>query len=126
MVVSACAGNTAAQSRPPRIAGFASPAATNAKLAERADVARFRKRVEAALSAAGPDKGLWGVLVTDAATGEVFYARNADNYFTPASDAKLFTTALALATLGPDYRMRTTIAPPARSMRTACWTAIWS
>ena len=50
------------------------------------------------------------MLVTDAATGEVLYERNADNYFTPASDAKLFTTALALATLGPDYRIRTTIA----------------
>ena len=65
---------------------------------------------EAALSTAGPDKGSWGVLVTDAATGEVLYERNADSYFTPASNAKLFTTALALATLGPDYRVRTTVA----------------
>ena len=74
------------------------------------DVARFRKRVDVALSAQGPDKGYWGVLVTDAATGEVLFARNADNYFMPASDAKLFTTALALATLGPDFRMKTTVA----------------
>jgi D-alanyl-D-alanine carboxypeptidase/D-alanyl-D-alanine-endopeptidase (penicillin-binding protein 4) len=50
------------------------------------------------------------VLVTDAATGEVLYARNPDGYFMPASNAKLFTTALALATLGPDYRVRTTLA----------------
>jgi D-alanyl-D-alanine carboxypeptidase/D-alanyl-D-alanine-endopeptidase (penicillin-binding protein 4) len=85
-------------------------AAANVKPAERADVARFRKRMDAALTASGPDKGLWGMLVTDASTGEVLYARNADSYFTPASDAKLFTTALALATLGPDYRIRTTIA----------------
>ena len=83
--------------------------AANAKPATRADVERFRQRAEAALSAAGPDKGSWGVLVTDAATGEVLYARNADGYFMPASNAKLFTTALALATLGPDYRVRTTI-----------------
>ena len=34
----------------------------------------------------------------------------ADAYFMPASNAKLFTTALALATLGPDYRVRTTVA----------------
>ncbi len=30
--------------------------------------------------------------------------------FMPASNAKLFTTALALASLGPDYRVRTTVA----------------
>lgn len=76
----------------------------------RADVARFHARVEAALSAPGPDKGVWGLLVTDAASGEVLYSRNPDAYFMPASDAKLFTTALALATLGPEYRERTTVA----------------
>jgi D-alanyl-D-alanine carboxypeptidase/D-alanyl-D-alanine-endopeptidase (penicillin-binding protein 4) len=75
----------------------------------RADIGRFRQRVETALSASGPDKGFWGVLVTDAATGQVLYSRNAGNYFAPASDAKLFTGALALATLGQDYRIRTTV-----------------
>jgi serine-type D-Ala-D-Ala carboxypeptidase/endopeptidase (penicillin-binding protein 4) len=82
----------------------------NVKPAARADVERFRQRADAALSTAGPDKGVWGVLVTDAATGEVLYSRNAEAYFMPASNAKLFTTALALATLGPDYRVRTTVA----------------
>jgi D-alanyl-D-alanine carboxypeptidase/D-alanyl-D-alanine-endopeptidase (penicillin-binding protein 4) len=68
--------------------------------------------VDAALSATGPDKGAWGILVEDAASGEVLYERNPDGYFMPASNAKLFTTALALATLGPDYRVRTTLASP--------------
>ena len=77
---------------------------------ERADIARFRARVAVALSAAGPSKGIWGVLVTDAGSSQVLYAQNADSYFTPASNAKLFTTALALATLGPDYRVNTTMA----------------
>jgi serine-type D-Ala-D-Ala carboxypeptidase/endopeptidase (penicillin-binding protein 4) len=109
MVVFACGGSLTAQSRsqksrdPRQASGGANPA-------ERADVARFRKRVDQALSAAGPDKGLWGVLVSDATTGEVLYERNPDSFFAPASDAKLFTTALALATLGPDYRVRTAIA----------------
>ena len=108
MVVSGDAPNAAAQSRPPRSA--TSPAgAANRKSTGRADVERFRALAEAALSAAGPDKGAWGVLVADAATGEVLYARNPDAYFMPASNAKLFTTALALATLGPDYRVRTTV-----------------
>ena len=109
MVVFAGAGKTGAQSPPSKPAGSRARAA-NSKSAVREDVERFRQRAEAALSAAGPDKGTWGVLVSDAATGEVLYARNADAYFMPASNAKLFTTALALATLGPDYRVRTTVA----------------
>jgi len=107
-VVSGGAGNPAAQSLSAKPPG-SSAGAANRKTAARADVERFRERAEAALSAAGPDKGAWGLLVTDAATGDVLYARNADAYFMPASDAKLFTTAFALATLGPDYRVRTEI-----------------
>jgi D-alanyl-D-alanine carboxypeptidase/D-alanyl-D-alanine-endopeptidase (penicillin-binding protein 4) len=76
---------------------------------ERADVAAFRKRVDAALAATGAEKGYWGVLVTDAASGEVLYALNAQRYFTPASNTKMFTTALALATLGPAFRFHTTL-----------------
>ena len=109
MVVSAGAAYTAAQTQPSKSVN-SRVGARNVKPAVRADVERFRQRAEAALSATGPDKGAWGVLVTDASTGEVLYTRNADGYFMPASNAKLFTTALALATLGPDYRVRTTVA----------------
>jgi len=75
----------------------------------RPDVAKFAARIEAALAEAGPDKGHWGVLVVDAASGETLYTRNAERYYAPASTTKLFTTALALATLGPGYRFRTTV-----------------
>src|ERR1700688_1028387 len=108
LVICEGAANTPAQSRATHSVN--SRASAENKLAPRADVERFRQRAEAALSATGPDKGTWGVLVTDAATGEVLYSRNADGYFMPASNAKLFSTALALATLGPDYRVRTTVA----------------
>ncbi len=54
-------------------------------------------------------KGHWALLVADAATGSVLYEWNADKYFTPASNTKMFTTALAMARLGPDFRWRTTI-----------------
>jgi serine-type D-Ala-D-Ala carboxypeptidase/endopeptidase (penicillin-binding protein 4) len=107
-VVCPGAARSGAQSRPSKSLD-SRRGARNVKPAARADVERFRQRAEAALSAAGPDKGAWGVLVADGATGEVLYARNPDGYFMPASNAKLFTTALALATLGPDYRVRTTI-----------------
>jgi len=75
----------------------------------RADVARFRARVDAALEEAHAQKALWGVLVTDRDTGEILYELNADRFFTPASNAKIVTTSLALATLGPTYQFRTTL-----------------
>jgi len=70
---------------------------------------RFSERAERLLQTAPVDKGEWGVLVVDGVTGETLYERNADKYFVPASNMKLLTTALALDTLGPDYRFRTTI-----------------
>jgi D-alanyl-D-alanine carboxypeptidase/D-alanyl-D-alanine-endopeptidase (penicillin-binding protein 4) len=76
---------------------------------ERSDIARFSGRVQAALASTDNDKAYWGLLITDAETGEVLYSLNAGRYFMPASNAKLFTTAMALATLGPDYRIRTTV-----------------
>ena len=72
-------------------------------------VARFRERVDAALAGSGGEKAYWGVIVTDADTGQVIYSRNPERYFMPASNAKLFTTAMALATLGPNFRIRTTV-----------------
>jgi D-alanyl-D-alanine carboxypeptidase/D-alanyl-D-alanine-endopeptidase (penicillin-binding protein 4) len=111
MVVCASAVHAAAQGGPPKSVN-SRVGARNVKLAAHPDAERFRQRADAALSAAGPDKGAWGVLVTDAATGEILYSRSAEAYFMPASNAKLFTTAFALATLGPDYRVRTTVASP--------------
>ncbi len=40
----------------------------------------------------------------------MLYARNSERLFVPASNMKLFTTSLALAKLGPDYRLTTQIA----------------
>jgi D-alanyl-D-alanine carboxypeptidase/D-alanyl-D-alanine-endopeptidase (penicillin-binding protein 4) len=108
MVALGGVARTAPQSHDPKPVAPSSNSA-NSKNALRADVERFQNRVDAALSASGPDKGAWGVLVSDADSGEALYARNPDAYFMPASVAKLFTTALALATLGPDYRERTSI-----------------
>jgi serine-type D-Ala-D-Ala carboxypeptidase/endopeptidase (penicillin-binding protein 4) len=51
----------------------------------------------------------WGVRVVDLEHGRVLFEHNADRLFLPASDAKLFTTALALVRLGPDYRFQTRV-----------------
>jgi D-alanyl-D-alanine carboxypeptidase/D-alanyl-D-alanine-endopeptidase (penicillin-binding protein 4) len=51
----------------------------------------------------------WGVHIVSLEHDRVVFERNADRLFLPASNAKLFTTALALTRLGPDYRFQTRV-----------------
>ncbi len=69
----------------------------------------FAARARIILESGQPAKGDWGLLIADGGSGQVLFEENADKYFVPASNMKLFTTALALAKLSPDYRFRTTI-----------------
>jgi serine-type D-Ala-D-Ala carboxypeptidase/endopeptidase (penicillin-binding protein 4) len=50
-----------------------------------------------------------GVLVTNLATGQVLYSRNASSGFTPASTTKVATATAALQVLGPNARFKTTV-----------------
>src|SRR5215472_16218099 len=56
--------------------------------------AKFASRAEGLLGTGPAGKGEWGLLIVDAKTGETLYQQNADRYFLPASNMKLFTTAL--------------------------------
>lgn len=49
----------------------------------------------------------WGVSVVLAETGQTLFESSANEGFIPASNRKLFTGALALDQLGPDYKFRT-------------------
>lgn len=74
-----------------------------------AAAAHFGARADALLGAGPSSKGDWGIAIIDAETGETLYQKNADGYFVPASNMKLFTTAFALSKLGPDYKFHTTL-----------------
>src|SRR5712664_3236929 len=67
------------------------------------------KRIAAILEPADLARGFWGIEVVSLSTGKVLYTHNADKLFTPASNTKLFTTAAALALIGPDYSFHTTV-----------------
>ncbi|MEH2063954.1 MAG: D-alanyl-D-alanine carboxypeptidase/D-alanyl-D-alanine-endopeptidase [Nostoc sp.] len=54
-------------------------------------------------------RGRWGILVQPLSTGQTLYSRDAQKYFTPASNLKLLTTAAALQQLGANFRIRTSI-----------------
>ncbi|HEX3156353.1 MAG TPA: D-alanyl-D-alanine carboxypeptidase/D-alanyl-D-alanine-endopeptidase, partial [Candidatus Angelobacter sp.] len=67
------------------------------------------KEIAAVLSQPPLNRAHWGIDVVDLDTGKALYSQNSDQLFLPASNAKLFTTAAALAIAGPDYRFRTTV-----------------
>jgi serine-type D-Ala-D-Ala carboxypeptidase/endopeptidase (penicillin-binding protein 4) len=75
----------------------------------RPDAAVFRARVLEILRTSNSERAFWGMLIADRDTGAILCEMNSDHFFTPASNAKLFTTALALGTLGPDSRFHTTL-----------------
>jgi len=67
------------------------------------------KKLEAVMDGKDYTQARWGVLVADAKTGEVLYAREPDKLFTPASTTKLFSCAAALIAYGPDHRFETPV-----------------
>ncbi len=68
------------------------------------------QRIESALeSSPGARRTFWGIEAVELKTGATLFQTNSNRFFVPASNTKLFTTALALMRLGPDYRFTTTV-----------------
>jgi serine-type D-Ala-D-Ala carboxypeptidase/endopeptidase (penicillin-binding protein 4) len=68
-----------------------------------------QKIPEAIESSPAARAGFWGIDIVDLTTGKTLFSRNATHLFTPASNVKLFTAALALERLGPDFRFLTRV-----------------
>jgi serine-type D-Ala-D-Ala carboxypeptidase/endopeptidase (penicillin-binding protein 4) len=72
--------------------------------------ASLAKEIERLLTASPAAKtAFWGIDVVDLASGKTLYRLNADHFFVPASNTKLFTTALALSRLGPGFTFQTRV-----------------
>jgi len=68
-----------------------------------------KRRIDLLLTTEAAKSARWGIHVVNLKTGAVVYQLNANDHFTPASNTKLFSTALAMERLGPDYQFVTTI-----------------
>jgi len=55
------------------------------------------------------NRARWGILIQTVNRGDLLYSRDAQNYFIPASNVKLFTTAAALQQLGSQFQIRTSV-----------------
>lgn len=66
-------------------------------------------RIDEILSKPAARRTYWGVLVRDLGSGETVYERNSDKLFIPASNVKLYSTAMALSRLGADYTYTTSV-----------------
>jgi D-alanyl-D-alanine carboxypeptidase/D-alanyl-D-alanine-endopeptidase (penicillin-binding protein 4) len=51
----------------------------------------------------------FGIMIQTLDSRQTLYRRDADRFFIPASNMKLFTTAIALKDLSPDFRIRTSV-----------------
>jgi D-alanyl-D-alanine carboxypeptidase/D-alanyl-D-alanine-endopeptidase (penicillin-binding protein 4) len=74
----------------------------------------LRARIAAHITQARFAPAAWGVKIVSLDTGKTIFQHNPEKYFNPASNAKLYTAALALERLGVDYRIRTSLYSTAR------------
>ena len=90
------------------------------KRAERpppATLAELQQRMAERIGQARFAAALWGVKVVSLDSGKTLFEHNPGKLFTPASNSKLYTVALALDRLGADYRIRTSLYAQARPNR---------
>jgi D-alanyl-D-alanine carboxypeptidase, serine-type, PBP4 family len=69
----------------------------------------LRRKIDRAIESGNLTNARWGIFVMSVRDSRVLYARDASLPFIPASNMKLYPTAVALDLLGADYRWRTSV-----------------
>ena len=90
------------------LAGVVAPAhaqSTNAP----ATLAELQSRLTEQAASPRFAAGTLGVKIVSLDTGKILFTNNAEKLFSPASNCKLYTVALALDKLGGDYRLATSL-----------------
>jgi D-alanyl-D-alanine carboxypeptidase/D-alanyl-D-alanine-endopeptidase (penicillin-binding protein 4) len=82
-----------------------------------ATLAELRHRLTEQVSQSKYDAALWGIKIVSLDTGKTLFEHNPQKLFSPASNSKLYTVALALDRLGEDYRLKTSLYSQTRPTR---------
>lgn len=104
-VTLAFASEVRAQPPEPKPGSQAGPAPRAATVVS----SRLADRIAAIANAPEFHAARWGIHAIALDSGETLVSMDAGRRFLPASNQKLFTTSLALARLGPQYRWRTSV-----------------
>jgi D-alanyl-D-alanine carboxypeptidase/D-alanyl-D-alanine-endopeptidase (penicillin-binding protein 4) len=91
----------------PAFAASVASSATVATVPGATTVATLSAQIDAQIEQPRFAAATWGIAVVSLDSGRTLYAHEADRLLQPASTAKLFTAALSLSILGPDYRIPT-------------------
>jgi len=69
----------------------------------------LKVQLEEVIKASEASGARWGVNIVSMSDGTTIYDHNGDKLFTPASNLKIYTTAVALDLLGGDYHWKTSV-----------------
>jgi serine-type D-Ala-D-Ala carboxypeptidase/endopeptidase (penicillin-binding protein 4) len=100
------------------IAQEGGPAGRQQAAAQAETLDSLKSRIAAHISQPRFAPAAWGVKIVSLDSGKTIFEQNAQKYFNPASNAKLYTAALALDRLGADYRVKTSLYSTARPDQT--------
>ena len=96
-----------ASEAPKSPAAFPSPTPEPVRSGVEVEVEDLRNELEHILASTGNRTGKWSVLAVSLDRGDTLLSMNPREPMVPASNMKVFTTAAALHSLGPDFRYTT-------------------